>query len=100
MAKRQPSSKEMKSYAAAVASHKTLAAATAASDLTYFTCHASLLGCEFDQEVVPHSPALYLIAAHKSTSLKEPLDPALAFSLPVSQKQQPTLKDQMPCSLY
>jgi hypothetical protein len=45
-------------------------------------------------------PALYLIAAHKSTSLKEPLDPAPAFSLPVSQALQPRLKEQMPCSPY
>jgi hypothetical protein len=45
-------------------------------------------------------PALYLIAARKSTSLKEPSDPAPAFSLPVSQALQPRLKEQMPCSPY
>jgi hypothetical protein len=41
-------------------------------------------------------PALYLIVARKSISLKEPSDPAPAFSLPVSQ----ALKEQMPCSPY
>jgi hypothetical protein len=45
-------------------------------------------------------PALYLIAARKSTSLKEPSDPAPAFSLPLSQAPQPRLKEQMPCSPY
>jgi hypothetical protein len=36
-------------------------------------------------------PALYLIAARKSTSLKEPSDPAPAFSLQGSQELQPRL---------
>jgi hypothetical protein len=45
-------------------------------------------------------PALYLIAARKSTSLKEPSDQAPAFSLPVSQALQLSLKEQMPCSPY
>ena len=92
MAKRQPSSKESKAYTAAIASNKALAAATAASDSDYSTCHASLHGCVFDQEFVPH-----MIAAHKSTSLKEPLDPALAFNSPVSQALQPRPRERMPC---
>jgi hypothetical protein len=45
-------------------------------------------------------PALYLIGVRKSTSFKEPLDPAPAFSLPVSQALQPRLKEQMPRSPY
>jgi hypothetical protein len=44
MSKRQPSSKETKAYAATVASNKALAAAAAASDSDYSTCHASLRG--------------------------------------------------------
>jgi hypothetical protein len=97
MAKCQPSIKETKAYTAAVASNKALAAAAAASD--YSTCHASLHGCVFDQEFCSCliHPALYLIAASKSTSLKEPLDPAPAFNLPVSQALQPRPREQMPC---
>jgi hypothetical protein len=45
-------------------------------------------------------PALYLIAARKSTSLKEPSDPAPAFSVLVSQAIQPRLKEQMQCFPY
>ena len=56
MAKRQPSSKETKAYTAAVASNKAWVAAAAASDSDYSTCHASLHGCVFDQEFVPHTP--------------------------------------------
>jgi hypothetical protein len=40
-------------------------------------------------------PVLYLIAARKSTSLKEPLDPAPASNFPVSQALQPRLKEQI-----
>jgi len=60
MAKRQPSSKESKAYTAAIASNKALAAAAAASDSDYSTCHASLHGCVFDQEFVPHTPGTVL----------------------------------------
>ena len=42
-------------------------------------------------------PALYLIAARKSTSLKEPLDPAPAFNSPVSQALQSRPRERMPC---
>ena len=53
MPKRQPcpSSKETKACTAAVAS---------ASDSDYSTCHASLHGCVFDQEFVPHAPGTVL----------------------------------------
>ena len=51
MAKRQPSSKETKASTAAVAS---------TSDSDYSTCHASLHGCVFDQEFVPHTPGTVL----------------------------------------
>ena len=60
MSKRQPSSKETKAYTATVASNKALAAAAAASDSDYSTCHASLHGCVFDQEFVPHTPGTVL----------------------------------------
>jgi hypothetical protein len=60
MSKRQPSSKETKAYTATVASNKALAAAAAASDSDYSTCHASLYGCVFDQEFVPHTPGTVL----------------------------------------
>ena len=60
MSKRQPSSKETKAYTATVASNKALAAAAAASDSDYSTCHASLHGCVFDQEFVPHAPGTVL----------------------------------------
>jgi len=60
MAKSQPSSKESKAYTAAIASNKALAAAAAASDSDYSTCHASLHGCVFDQEFVPHTPGTVL----------------------------------------
>jgi len=60
MAKRQPSSKESKAYTATIASNKALAAAAAASDSDYSTCHASLHGCVFDQEFVPHTPGTVL----------------------------------------
>ncbi len=60
MAKRQPSSKESKAYTPAIASNKALAAAAAASDSDYSTCHASLHGCVFDQEFVPHTPGTVL----------------------------------------
>jgi hypothetical protein len=56
MSKRQPSSKETKAYTATVASNKALAAAAAAPDSDYSTCHASLHDCVFDQEFVPHTP--------------------------------------------
>jgi hypothetical protein len=56
MSKRHPSSTETKAYTATVASNKDLAAAAAASDSDYSTCHASLHGCVFDQEFVPHTP--------------------------------------------
>jgi hypothetical protein len=49
MSKRQPSSKETKAYTATVASNKTLAAAAAASDSDYSTCHASRHGCVFSE---------------------------------------------------
>jgi len=39
-------------------------------------------------------------SGRKSTSLKDPLAPAPAFSLPVSQALQPRPKEQMPCSPY
>jgi hypothetical protein len=55
MSKRQPSSKEKKAYTATVASNLALAAAAAALDSDYSTCHASLHGCVFDQEFVPHA---------------------------------------------
>ena len=55
------------------------------------TCHASLHGCVFDQQFVPHTPA------RKSTSLKEPLDPAPAFNSPVSQALQSRPRERMPC---
>ena len=42
-------------------------------------------------------PALYLIAARESTSLREPLDPAPAFNSPVSQELQPRPRERMPC---
>ena len=48
MSKRQPSSKETKAHTATVASYQALAAAAAASDSDYSTCHASLHGCVFD----------------------------------------------------
>jgi hypothetical protein len=51
MAKRQPSSKETKSYTAAVAS---------TSDSDYSTCHSYQHGCVFDQEFVPHTPGTVL----------------------------------------
>jgi hypothetical protein len=60
MSKRQPSIKETKAYAATVASNKALVAAAAASDSDYSTCHASLHGCVFDQEFVPHTPGTVL----------------------------------------
>jgi len=60
MSKRQPSSKETKAYTATVASNKALAAAAATSDSDYSTCHASLHGCVFDQEFVPHTPGTVL----------------------------------------
>jgi hypothetical protein len=60
MVKCQPSSKETKAYTAAVPSNKALAAAAAASDSDYSTCQASLHGCVFDQEFVPHTPGTVL----------------------------------------
>ena len=42
-------------------------------------------------------PALYLIAARKSTSLKEPLDLATAFNSQVSQAIQLSPRERMPC---
>ena len=61
MAKRQPSSKETKADIDAVASNKALAAAAAASDSDYPSCHvASLHGCVFDQQFVPHKPVTVL----------------------------------------
>jgi hypothetical protein len=40
------------------------------------------------------------MTAQKSTSLKEPSDPASTFSLSVSQELQPRLKEHMQCSPY
>jgi hypothetical protein len=60
MSKRQSSSKETKAYTATVAPHKALAAAAAASDSDYSTCHASLNGCVFDPEFVPYTPGTVL----------------------------------------
>jgi hypothetical protein len=62
MAKQQPSSKETKAYNAAVSSNKakTFEAAAAASDSDYSKWHASLHGCVFDQEFVPHTPGTVL----------------------------------------
>ena len=42
--------------------------------------------------------ALSLIAVRKSTSLKEPLDPAPAFNSPVLPALQPRPRERMPCS--
>ena len=60
MAKLQPASKESKAYTTAIASNKALAAAAAAWDSDYSTCHASLHGCVFDQEFVPHTTGTVL----------------------------------------
>ena len=54
MAKRQPSSKETKADIDAVASNKALAAAAAAaSDSDYSTCHVSLHGSHFTPSSTP-----------------------------------------------
>ena len=74
MAKRQPSSKETKAYTAAVASNKALAAAAAASDSDYSSCHvASLHGCVFDQQFVPHTPGTVLDSGAQVNILEETL---------------------------
>jgi hypothetical protein len=56
MSRRQQSIRETKAYTATVASNKALAVAAVASDSDYSTCHASLHGCVFDQEFLPHTP--------------------------------------------
>jgi hypothetical protein len=70
MSKRQPSSKETKAYTAIVASYTALAAAAAASDSDYSTCHASLHGCVFDQEFVPHTLGTVLDSGAQVNILK------------------------------
>jgi len=61
MAKHQPSSKETNTYTAAVVFNKALAAAAAASDSDYSSCPvASLHGCVFDQQFVPHTSGTVL----------------------------------------
>ena len=64
MTKRQPSSKETKTYTAAVAS---------TSDSDYSTCHASQHGCVFAQEFVPHTPGTVLVSGAQVNILEETL---------------------------
>ena len=92
MSKRQPSSKETKAYTATAASNKALAAAAATSDSDYSTCHALYTAACLIKSSCLIRPALYLIAARKSTSFKEP-----AFNSPVSQALQPRPRERMPC---
>jgi hypothetical protein len=81
MAKSQPSSKESKAYTAAIASNKALAAAAAASDSDYSTCHASLHGCVFDQEFVPHTPGTVLDNGAKVNILEGTLGSGTSIQL-------------------
>ena len=105
MAKRQPSSKQTKTYNSAVASNKALAAAVVSSDSDYSTCHVFLHGCQFtpsstshialkavfDQESVPDKPGTVLDSGAQVNIFKEPLDSAPAFSSQVLQELYCTL---------
>ena len=75
MAKRQPSA-----YTA-VASNKALAAAVAASDSDYSTCHASLHSCGFDQEFVSYMPGTVFDSGAKVNILEGALGSSTRIQL-------------------
>ncbi len=81
MSKLQLSSKETKDYTATVASNKALAAAAAASDSDYSTCHASLHGCVFDQEFLPHTPGTVLDSGAQVNILEGTLGSGIRIQL-------------------